>query len=36
MQHLQELFRMFYPLGAAEQSRWAALRVSGPGSEDDV
>jgi hypothetical protein len=25
MQHLQELFRMFYPLGPAEQSRWAAL-----------
>jgi len=25
MQHLQELFRMFYPLGNAEQSRWAAL-----------
>ncbi len=25
MQHLQELARMFYPLGAAEQSRWAAL-----------
>jgi len=25
MQHLQELFRMFYPLGDAEQSRWAAL-----------
>ena len=25
MQHLQELFRMFYPLGKPEQSRWAAL-----------
>ena len=25
MQHIQELFRMFYPLGNAEQSRWAAL-----------
>ncbi|NNK49129.1 MAG: hypothetical protein HKP01_09685 [Gemmatimonadetes bacterium] len=25
MQHLRELARMFYPLGNAEQSRWAAL-----------
>ena len=25
MQHLPELFRMFYPLGQAEQSHWAAV-----------
>lgn len=25
MQHLPELFRMFYPLGDAEQRHWAAL-----------
>jgi len=25
MQHLQDLFRMFYPLGKAEQRHWASL-----------
>ena len=25
MQHLRDLFRMFYPLGKAEQSEWAAI-----------